>query len=96
MSLADSPHVWRGHTRVHIGSIIVHNLQYVNDMVPSVTCDIFLYTDDTTLIISGKDQVEIELRLNKDLASLSVWLEENKLSLHLARLKASYLPLSKD
>ena len=65
-------------------------------MVPSVTCDHFLYADDTTLIISGNDPREIGLRLIKDLASLSVWLEENKLYFTWAGLKASYLPLQKD
>ena len=44
---------------------------YMNDMVQSVTCDLFLYMDDSALVISGKDPREIELRLSKELASLS-------------------------
>ena len=29
-------------------------IRYVNDMITSVNCDIFLYADDSTLLVSGK------------------------------------------
>ena len=59
---------------------------YLNDTVQSITCDLFLYADDSTLV-SGKDPREVELRLSKELASLSAWLE-NKLSLHLGKTES--------
>ena len=33
----------------------------VNDMVTSVDCDLYLYADDSTLMVKGKDIKEIEL-----------------------------------
>ena len=37
---------------------------YVNDMVQEVNCDLFLYADDSALVVSGKDPAEIESRLS--------------------------------
>jgi len=61
---------------------------YVNDMIQSVNCDLFLYADDSALVVSGSDPREIEHRLSLELASLNVWLEENKLSLHLGKTES--------
>ena len=61
---------------------------YINDMVQSVNFDLFLYPDDSTLLVSGKRPTEIERKLNLKLKSLSGWLEENKLSIHLGKTES--------
>ena len=57
-------------------------------MVNSVKCDLFLYADDSALVVSGKDPKSIETCLSKELESLSSWLEENMLSLHLGKTES--------
>ncbi len=63
-------------------------LIYVNDMVNEVTCDLFLYADDSALMVSGRNIHDIELALETSLKNLSSWLEENKLSLHLGKTES--------
>jgi 3-polyprenyl-4-hydroxybenzoate decarboxylase len=63
-------------------------LIYVNDMESAVNCNLFLYADDSALVTSGKNSKEIESSLNKELLSLSKWLEMNKLSLHLGKTES--------
>ena len=58
---------------------------YVNDMCTSVTCDLCLYADDSMLIVSGKNVVEIEKSLTVEMNDISDWLTSNKLSLHLGK-----------
>ena len=50
-------------------------------------CDFYIYADYSALVVSGTDVNEIESHLKCNLASLNVWLEENKLSLHLGKRK---------
>ena len=69
---------------------------YMNDIVQSVTRDLFLYMDDSALVISGKARREIELRLRKELASLSFGWKKINVHFTWAKLKASYLPQRKD
>ena len=57
-------------------------------MVQSVSCDLFLYADDSALVVSGKNLLSIEASLSTNLESLSMWLEENKLSLHLGKTES--------
>ena len=47
-----------------------------------------IYADDAAFVISGKNVSNIELSLSKNLESLSKWLEENKLSLHLGKTES--------
>ena len=61
---------------------------YVNDMVQSVDCELLLYADDSALVISDKNPKIIEQKLSKNLEYLSIWLEENKLSLHLGKTES--------
>ena len=56
-------------------------------MIQSVKCD-YLYADDSTLVVSGKTPTEIENKLSQELKSQSMWLEENKLSLHLGKTES--------
>jgi len=61
---------------------------YVNDMVQSVNCDLYMYADDAALVISGKSVDQIEMSLSNEMESLSIWLEQNKLSLHLGKTES--------
>ena len=63
-------------------------LIYVNDMRAAVSCRLLLYADDSALLTSGKDVSEIEGVLSRELESLSEWLEENRLSLHLGKTQS--------
>ena len=57
-------------------------------MCSAVNCKLLLYADDSALIVPGKDVKEIELKLTKELESISNWLTDNKLSLHLGRTES--------
>ena len=57
-------------------------------MCSAVNCILLLYADDSALIVPGKDVKEIELKLTKELESISNWLTDNKLSLHLGKTES--------
>ena len=61
---------------------------YVNDMITSVNCDLFLYADDSTLLVSGKNPAVIKNTLSIELNAIRGWLEENKLSIHLGKTES--------
>ena len=63
-------------------------LIYVNDMECAVNCKLLLYADDSALLVSHKDVKVIEQTLSIELQSLSHWLVDNKLSLHLGKTEA--------
>ena len=63
-------------------------LIYVNDMPSAVKCDLYLYADDSALMVSDKQINVIESKLEDNLLALSIWLEENKLSLHLGKTES--------
>ena len=63
-------------------------LIYVNDMEASVSCKLLLYADDSALLVSGKHIKTIENVLGDNLLSLSNWLINNKLSLHLGKTES--------
>ena len=63
-------------------------LLYVNDADAAVRCKLLLYADDSALLISGKDVSSIEQQLSEEMASLSDWLVDNKLSLHLGKTES--------
>jgi len=65
-------------------------LIYVNDMAAVVNNKILLYTDDTGILVNGQSISYIETVLCSDLALISEWLVDNKLSLHLSKTE-SYL-----
>ena len=46
---------------------------------------LLLYADDSAILVSGKDVTDIELLLQKELAVVSEWLIDNKLSLYLGK-----------
>ena len=59
-------------------------------MVTSVNCDLFLYADDSTLLVSGKNPTDIQNTLSIELNAKRGWLEDNKLSvcLHLGKTES--------
>ena len=63
-------------------------LIYVNDMEASVSCKLILYADDSALLVTGKHIKTIENVLGDNLLSLSNWLIDNKLSLHLGKTQS--------
>ena len=54
-------------------------LLYVNDMPQSVNCDLYLYADDSCLVI--QDVKIIERQLNADFANICDWFLDNKLGI---------------
>ena len=60
-------------------------------MESAVKCKLFLYADDSALLVSGKDIKVIQERLGKELCALSSLLVHNKLSLHLGKTESIYL-----
>ena len=69
------------------GSILgpVLFLCYVNDMSISLGCHLSLYADDSTLVASGSDPVELGEYLSGQLARCKEWMVDNRLSLHLGK-----------
>ena len=63
-------------------------LIYVNDMEAAVSCKLFLYADDSALLVSGKCINTIEYQLSCQLQQVSEWLIDNKLSLHLGKTES--------
>ena len=63
-------------------------LLYVNDMQAAVLCKLLLYADDSALIVSGKCIEYIEQELSRELLSVSEWLIDNRLSLHLGKTES--------
>ena len=69
-----------------LGSLLF--LVYVNDMKTAVKCKLLLYADDSALLVSGKDVLEIDRILSVELGAVSEWLCENRLSLHLGKTQS--------
>ena len=63
-------------------------LIYVNDMAGAINEKILLYADDTAILVSDKHANTIEARLGTTLGTVSVWLIDNKLSLHLGKTES--------
>ena len=57
-------------------------LVYINDLL---ACPLYsvprMYADDTSLTLSSNDPVDLQSKLNSDLAEIQIWLQANKLSL---------------
>ena len=63
-------------------------LCYINDMPLSVKCKLYLYADDSTLLVRGKHPNLISHALSENLDMCRNWLIDNKLSLHLGKTEA--------
>ena len=70
--------------RVPQGSILERLLflLYINDMPQAVDCDLFLYADDTCLLIQRKDLERIKEELTKKFSYICDWFVDNKLSIY--------------
>ena len=67
---------------------------YINDIVNiSNECKYILFADDTTLVFSNENSIQLELSMNKVLLQLRNWLVINKLTINL--LKTSYIIFNK-
>ena len=60
-------------------------LCYINDMHLSVQCQLFLYADDSALLVRGKNPSIIAQHLSSNLKSCRNWLTDNRLSLNLGK-----------
>lgn len=74
------------HNHSILGPLIF--LIYVNEMAGSIDKNILLYTDNTAILVSNKHVDVYELQLGNVLESISNWLVDNKLSLHLGKTES--------
>ena len=67
-------------------------LIYINDLP---ACHLHsvprMYADDTSLTLSSSDPVDLQSKLNHDLAQIQTWLQANKLSLNVKKTKFSII-----
>lgn len=63
-------------------------LIYINDMKQACSSDLFLYADDSAILVSHKDLAVVERTLSEELSNVGTWLSDNKLSLHLGKTEA--------
>ena len=65
-------------------------------MPMAIKSDLFLYADDTCLVLQSKNVKDIEKQLNEDFANKCDWFVDNKLSIHFGKDKIkSFLFTSK-
>lgn len=60
-----------------LGSVLF--LLYVNDIVNNIDCDLFLYASDTTVIVTGKNDIRVQDNLQKNIVKLCHWFNMNSL-----------------
>lgn len=63
-------------------------LLYINDMKSVCKCNLFLYADDSALLVSHKEKNMVEKQLSEELGNISGWLAESRLSLHLGKTES--------
>ena len=63
-------------------------LLYINDLKSVCSCELFLYADDSALLVSHKDKNIVERTLSVELLNVSRWMSDNRLSLHLGKTEA--------
>ena len=54
-------------------------LLHINNMKDACSCCLFLYADDSTVLVSHKSKTMLESILSTELTSISKWLGDNKL-----------------
>ena len=64
-------------------------LMYINDLPLVTNFETTLYADDTYLAMSDKDLDSLEIRANKEISKIDLWLQKNKLSLNYS--KSNYM-----
>ena len=63
-------------------------LLYINDMNAACNCKLFLFADDSALLISGENKLQVEEALSSEVTKIRTWLTDNKLSLHLGKTES--------
>ena len=63
-------------------------LIYVNNMSLACDCELFLCADDSALLVSDRDKSQVEKILSAELGKICIWLEDNKLSIHLGKTES--------
>ena len=63
-------------------------LIYINDMASACDCNLFLFADDSALLVSDKDKTQVEKALSSELDKICTWLNDNKLSIHLGKTES--------
>ena len=63
-------------------------LVYVNDMASACDYELFLFADDSALLVSGRDKSQVERALSSELRKICTWLADNKLSIHLGKTES--------
>ena len=66
-------------------------LLYVNDMPSAIDCNLFLFADDSAILVSHKEKSEVKRLLSVELLNLSAWLTDNKLTLRLGKTEPFFL-----
>ncbi|KAK1894350.1 Retrovirus-related Pol polyprotein from type-1 retrotransposable element R1 4 [Dissostichus eleginoides] len=57
-------------------------------MSSACDCNLFLFADDSALLVSGKNKLQVEKTLSSELGRICTWLADNKLSLHLGKTES--------
>ncbi|KAJ4944973.1 hypothetical protein JOQ06_013512 [Pogonophryne albipinna] len=63
-------------------------LIYANDMSSACDCNLFLFADDSALLVSDRNKLQVEKTLSSELGRICTWLADNKLSLHLGKTES--------
>lgn len=63
-------------------------LLYINDLKSVCSSMLFLYADDSALVVSHKDKDVIEQTLSTELLNVSSWMSDNRLSLHVGKTES--------
>ena len=74
---------------------ILGPLLFLVYMIDLPTCPLYsvprMYAGDTSLTLSSSDPIDLQSKLNSDLAEIQIWLQANKLSLNVKKTKYSII-----
>ena len=74
-------------TRFYLGTIIVFNILYINDLPNASKFETRLFADDTALFLSNDYLKTLNKDVNYELLNIEAWLNANKLSLNYSKTK---------
>ena len=57
-------------------------------MASACDCDLFLFADDSALLVSDRDRLQVEKVLSSELNKICTWLSDNKLSILLGKTES--------
>ena len=57
-------------------------------MSSACDCNLFLFADDSALLVSDRSRLQVEKTLSSELGRICTWLADNKLSLHLGKTES--------